>query len=460
MNYLSDKNWPSGKTQALLTKVAQVLLILIIVSVPFSIRYVISSTWNFQLGAYSDFTSFSIYISDFLILGFITTVLFIKKGDKPVSKLWKISGLVLVGWLILELVIHKLNLPEVYFTFRLIGLLLFSYSLSKIAVSREKIAWLFTGLGSVQALIALIQFTFQHSLGLRWIGESIFSIDTLGVAKVVSDGLTLVRGYGTFPHANILAGFLVISTLLNIYLLNKSSQEESSDFKPELSKILLYIMLFINTFGLFISFSRGGILALAVAILFILSKLVLNKQYIPFRKVIVSCGTVFAISTVFLFPFLSSRVTVSDQASHERTLYNSIGVELIINNPILGHGLGQSLLHMKQISDTSFGIRLNPWEIQPIHNFWLISAADLGIGSIFVFLLLIIPIFVLFKSLSEPKDFWRLTLTSTWVAILCLFVIDHYFYTIWSTEVLLWFFVGLTLSTVPREANPNIQKVT
>jgi hypothetical protein len=460
MNYLLYKNWQSDETQTLLNKVAQVLLLLIIVSIPFSIRYVISSTWNFQLGVYSDFTSLSIYISDFLILGFIATVLFIKMVDKPVSKLWKIGGLVLVGWLILELVIHKFNLPEVYYTFRLIGLLLFSYSISKIDVPREKIAWLFAILGSVQGLIALTQFSFQNSLGLKWIGESILSIDTVGVAKIVSDGLTLIRGYGTFPHANILAGFLVISTLLNIYLLNKSSQHKSTDSKLKPSEILLYIMLFINTFGLFISFSRGGILALGVAIFFILSKLALNKQYIPLRKIIVSCGTAFAISIAILFPFLSSRVTVSDQASHERTLYNSIGVELIKNNPVMGQGLGQSLLHMKQIADTSFGVVLNPWEIQPIHNYWLISAADLGIGSIILLVLLMIPVIGLFKSLSETRDYWKLTLASIWVGFLCLFMIDHYFYTVWSTEVLLWVLVGIALSTVPREANPNIQKVT
>lgn len=436
----------------LVSRATQFLLIFLIVLIPFSVRHVFDSSWNFQTGAYSDFTSLSIYLSD-IILGLLFLSIIVSyfqnkevqspSVDSPVSKLWKKGIIALSIWILLEL-FFSTSLPlQVYFSFRLIFLLIFTVSFFKIHVPREKIAWLFSILGSIQAFIAIGQFYLQESLGLYRIGESHLSPAMFGVAKIVSHGTTLIRGYGTFPHSNLLSAFLVCATLFNLYLIIKTYQ----NVQKKSHVVGLCIMLYLNVFGLFITFSRGGILALGGGLLVLITVLLLNKQFSNVLKVIVSCGTAIFISILVLAPYLSTRTTISDSAVKERVFYNHIGVEMVKNKPIFGLGSGTSVLHMKQYSKEE----LKPWEIQPIHNYFLLSYTDMGIGSILLIFVIIFPFLVLFKRIfrsdEQPLNLWSLTLLSIGGGFFMLFLLDHYFYTIWPTQLLLWLIVGLSASS-------------
>lgn len=435
---LKDKLKITPKVAEMASRATQILFYLLIISVPFSIRYVFDSTWNFQTGAYSDFTSISIYLSDLLIIALIGTSWISGLSGQPVPKLWKKSVLLLIIWIIFELVINKFAPLELYFSIRLGLLLLLTITVSKISVSREKISWLFTILGAVQALIALIQFYTQHSLGLYRLGESHLTSNMFGVAKIVSGGITLIRGYGTFPHPNLLAAFLFTTTLFNLYLLNKTLQLKSTKYHV----VILLTTLLTNIFGLFLTFSRGGILALGLVLIAYLGYFLITKQYSIFKQTIVSCGTALVISIVILLPYLSTRTTISDPAIKERVFYNQVGLRMVQDQPIVGQGLGLSVLHMKQFSQDINGIELNPWEIQPIHNYYLISYAELGIGAIFLIFTLVFPLYLAIK---KRLALWEPTLISIFAGYLVLFFLDHYFYTIWPTMILLWVILGFVL---------------
>ena len=78
--------------------------------------------------------------------------------------------------------------------------------------------------GFLQGLIAIYQFIFQQSLFSSPIlakitGETIIGPQIPGIAKIVVDGEKMVRAYGTFPHSNVLGGFLILSSIISIYLL-------------------------------------------------------------------------------------------------------------------------------------------------------------------------------------------------------------------------------------------------
>ena len=422
-------------SRATLPKIQEYLLYILIAFIPFSVRYVFDSPFNFQTGAYSDFTSLSIYISDLIIAALLITTIAsrgtTKNTQKP-YKLWlyAISGLIV--WLVVELVAAQTQyIPlQIYFTCRLIVLLALCVSITKFTVSREKIAWLFVILGSIQSIIATYQFIFQKSVGLYWFGESHLSAATIGVAKIVAHGTTLVRGYGTFPHSNLLAAFLVCATILNLYLITKSYQKSRG--------IFLYICQFLNVFGIFVSFSRGGMLALFVGIaifVVILSKI---KGISRATQAILPALTATALAITILWPYLESRATVSDNAVLERRFYNQIGLNIALDKPIFGVGAGTSVLHMKQYTDK----QLEPWQNQPIHNFYLISWAELGIGAILLIFVILLPIFTLFKG---KKSEWNIGLIAIGVGFLGLFMLDHYFYTIWTTQILLWMIIGLSM---------------
>lgn len=429
------------------------LLILIIIFIPFSPKFLFDTSWSYVTGTYSHFTSFFLYISDFFIFALIIKVFLSTAKKYPVNKLWKASALIFIGWIALELYLHNFTSLELYLSIRLVSLVLFAFAVSKMSVPREKIAWTFTILGAVQALIAFFQFTLQQSVGLYKLGESHLTIGGYGVAKIAQEGITMIRGYGTFPHANVLGGFLVITTLFNLYLLNKSlhgTNPQTAVYRWQ--QFGLNLLLFFNIFGVFISFSRGALIALGSSILLCLGIYLLNKQYSALQRTIVSCGTIIIVCILILAPVLSTRLTTTDQASLERITYNSIGLAMIQSNPISGFGVGQSMLHMKQFAESSHEMLLKPWEIQPIHNFWLISAADLGLGSIFLVFLVLFPLLLIIKGVIKKPDPWVMTLVTISVAILLLFLIDHYFYTIWPMGILLWLILGLSMATVPREA--------
>ena len=79
--------------------------------------------------------------------------------------------------------------------------------------------------GLIQSLLAISQYFLQHSVfGSKWIGEIVLSPELPGVAKIVVDGDKIMRAYGTFPHPNILAGFLLITVFLSWYLLTNYPQ--------------------------------------------------------------------------------------------------------------------------------------------------------------------------------------------------------------------------------------------
>ena len=435
---------------------AEYLLYLIIILIPFSIRYVFDTQWSFQTGAYSDFTSLSLYISDLVLLALIGFTIFTyKKVNLP--KAWKITAFLSAGWLMLEFFLqNKELLPiQAYFSIRIIFLMIFAVTVSQTHVSREKLAWLFTILGFIQSLIAAFQFYAQKSVGLYILGESHLGPDLQGVAKIVSHGTKLIRSYGTFPHSNLLAAFLVCSTLFNLYLLTNTQQKSRGKFSPR--GIFLYLTLFLNIFGIFLTFSRAGMLAFAVSagIFLIYSPYIKGFSYVS-RAIPIILASIL-LSIAILFPYLSTRATISDSAVKERGFYNLIGQEILKDKPIFGIGPGTSVLHMKQYAKNSLQTELESWQIQPVHNYYLISWVEWGFGAILLMFLLIYPLVYLLRS---KKDTWNIILVSLGTSFLVLFLFDHYFYTIWPTQLLLWLLVGLNLaknssSHASRETESN-----
>ena len=412
----------------------QILLLILVVLIPFSIRYVFQSPIAYQTGAYSDFTSLSLYISDLILLGLLClSILFHMK--QPVNRIWLISAFGAISWILLEIIFqnHEYVSLQVYFSARFILLILLASQISKINVPREKLAWIFSILGAIQGLIACFQFYSQKSLGLYFLGESHLSPDTLGVAKIVAHGTKMIRGYGTFPHPNVLSAFLIVTTLLNLYLITKSIQKSRD--------IFLYILLFANVFGIFTSFSRGGIIGFGLATLSVLVIFLINKQYSAIKRAIIPLGISCIISVTVLFPCLNTGVTITDNSTKERLYHNEIGTRIISNNIFTGVGIGTSVLHMKQYSNQE----LQPWEVQPIHNYWLILWAEWGIGAICPIILLLYPIFALIK---RESTIWRRFLIGILAGFMTVFLLDHYFYTIWQTQLLLWIILGLVLREI------------
>ncbi len=117
-------------------------------------------------------------------------------------------------------------------------------------LSKKRVALLFISTMMLQAILGIA----QVAIGNSALGESMISAQTAGVAKIMIAGEPLLRAYGTFPHSNVLAGYLVVALALIPHISKKQKK----------LKILLGAVLSI---GLLFTASKGAILALLITLL-------------------------------------------------------------------------------------------------------------------------------------------------------------------------------------------------
>lgn len=410
----------------------------------FPIRHVILGQNAFLTGAYSDFTTYSLYLSDFLIVGaFIIGLFSLKKGIFSSQY----SQFLLLIWAGISAFLNFNSFQGLilYFLSRLV-LLIVLHETIKYLINKTNFKLflqVFVGFSAIQSILAALQFFKQGSLGLYFLEESHLSPDISGVAKIIVGGIKFIRGYGTFPHPNILSAFLVAACLLIIPLLLGS--------KRRTERVIYLVLLFINLFGLLITFSRAGYLGFALGLIVFTSlylyKFGRDKQFL---KLLGFYFLSLVVCLVMLKPFLLTRAVVTDSATTDRLFYDKIGLLMVQDHPLFGVGPGTSMLHMEHYS----AVRLEAWQIQPIHNYFIITAAELGLIG------LIILLFVFWDHLQSllkkyiQKDFsqdrgeaiYSALLIAVFSSFLTMMMFDHYFYTIWQTQVLLWLVLGLMVS--------------
>lgn len=295
-----------------------------------------------------------------------------------------------------------------------------------------------------QFFLAIIQFSFQSSLGLYLFGESPISLTITNVAKLSSETGSFIRSYGLFPHPNALSGVLMVALPILILL--------STYVKKSVLLIGLYIVSGGTIIGLLLTFSRAGLLASALSTLFFLA-FVYFKQRQFFKKVLISCLfllTISSITILILGDLTLPRATLSDPAVTERGFLNSIGLKIIKNNPMLGVGPGNSILEMENYASRF----LEQWEHQPIHNYFLITTADIGAIGLIVFIILIFRPFYLIirsKQINRPFDYLNLKVimySSILFGFFVLMLFDHYFYTLEQNRLIMWLFSGLAMGEI------------
>lgn len=442
LNIKSFVNNLASRETSWLEKAQVISLLGIILTTFVPIKYVLTGIDANPLDYYSDFTAITIYGSMifmvfFLICGLFKAIFYDKQKDKVFIKI--LSSLVLIFLVYGLFMPESQNILGSYTWLRISCVILLGYL---VYISdywlkyKEFLLSTIVFMGAINAIIAILQFCLQSSLGLNILGESPLTIDAWGVAKSVAYETTFVRGYGLFPHPNVLAGILVIVSLLNLYLLNKTIQSRS--------KILLYISFFLISAGIFASLSRAGILAFGFGLITWWGINLLSRNYKVVKQIFISVLWLLILTYTFL-PWLSARATWNDSAVIERGIFNNAAIETIRDNWLIGTGPGSNLivLHEKLISEYDY------WLIQPVHNYFLITISELGlIGVLILIIILYFLGLILIKTLSrlKQKDInieWGIALTSIAVTLFILFWFDHYFYTIWPAQILLWFMIGL-----------------
>ena len=418
-------------------KLEKFVFYLFIFCLPFQVRKII---YQFSED-FNEWTSVYIYLTDILLVFvFLLWIWRIRKQRffKEPLKLIQIKGPSF--WLGVFLIFSLISLVQVrniglgfYSWLKLLEMIILFFYLKhnfKQLFSFKKLSYIFIFSGLLQSFIAISQYIQQKSLGLKFLAESPLNPEIAGVAKIVVDGVKMIRPYGTFPHPNILAVFMFICIFFTFYLfLNKKNS-----FKKYLFLSIVFFFLFST---LFLTYSRLAILAflLSSIIYFIILFGKNKKQVLGLFLLIIIC---LSIITYFAWPEVLSRFHISagEQSIDLRLFYSQTSLLIIQEYPLFGLGFGNFVWEIRQMLDL-----LSSWMHQPVHNIYLLIASETGLIGLFAFLMFLYQLFRQFNKKLKNKKYYLLLI------IFCVFLslgfFDHYFWTLQQGQLIFWIALGL-----------------
>lgn len=324
----------------------------------------------------------------------------------------------------------------------------------------------------VQSIIALLQFSLNHSLGLKVLGESIVQVGAFNASSVYLPGGFHLRGYGTFPHPNILGGFLVISFSLifnevvmvaasmKMNVGQEKNQKKNQKKKRGLYKYMLILGLMMILAGIFVTWSRvAWILAVFQGVFWIGLLLKRTGKNIKVYGLIVMFLLVLSLMWILLSNASTDKnlgaavrerlITQSrsgDVSVSERRELQVRAVEIMGKSPIIGTGMGRFISALAEDPVyTESGIRL----MQPAHNVFLLIFSEVGLIGV-----VSIAGFGLLLLCKEMRQVKSPLLFSLIVTLVFAGIFDHY---LWSLPqgLAVWtllpaVFLRIASSIVPR----------
>jgi O-antigen ligase len=307
-------------------------------------------------------------------------------------------------------------------------------------VSRRLMLMAFVAGGVAQAGLATAQFFLQRSVGLRFLGESVLTPITPGVAEVISDSTRFVRAYGTFSSPNVLAAYLGFAVLVLLWWY--VSERRVSTWSTAGTAIALFIL----ALGFIVAFSRTALAAYigGMGAWFLLLVAVRGSWTPRVYKLLVMVLVVHAALALMFFPELHGRLFESgglgQPAVVDRLLYNVVASDLIVEQP-WGAGIGNFT--------RVFGMQyqsLPGYLYQPAHNIFLLVAVEMGVAALVVFAVFLAR---LAGSVARAAQRNRqlIPVAATALAGFVMIIIegsfDHFFLTLQQGAFLLWVFLGL-----------------
>lgn len=357
--------------------------------------------------------------------------------------------------------VAPLKLLALFQFLRLLLAMLFGLAVAKLvalrALSRKTVYALLGALAAGESLLALLQFIFQKSIGLTLLGESVLGQQVEGTAKIVIAGAKLIRGYGTFPHPNVLGAFLGMGLIALSYLfllnMNRPKEKLFGRFlrlpRTNAGTILLLLGIDLTLFGLVLTFSRAAWAVVGVAMsFFFIGMWLRRKEYgvsLSSLCALAIALSVFSGTIVYKMNwaiFSRAAVNLGEPAVSYRLAYNELGIMLSKAHPF-GVGIGNSVFYaVKNELYQKMGMR-EVWAWQPIHNLYLLILSEIGIAGIVSFLAAMILLFAQAWKKTRSYDSEFVVAGIMLFALLLFGLTDHFLWTLQPGRLMLWLTIGL-----------------
>lgn len=340
------------------------------------------------------------------------------------------TSYLILTWSLISIAWSPDKLLALFFSWKLLLAIGLFWVVRRIDLSWNKLVFVLLVAGALQGALGMGQFLAQETFSSKWLGVSQHVPSEGGASVVENSSGRWLRGYGAFPHPNVLGGYLAVILLIIIWKDAKNFQ--FSIFNNSIFKHFILTTLCLILFsGLIVSFSRSAWLVFAsgFAILFFMQKerrKELGKIAIIFSGV--ALIWISAFSPLF-FSRLEGQTRLEQKSLDDRSEYVLQSKEIISENFWLGVGAGNYTAEVAQKNPEQ-----SIWQIQPVHNVFLLVWSELGIIGIVLFLAILLFVAAKAFSLSPILGFLL-------YALYFLLFFDHWLWT--SHFGLLFFFLIL-----------------
>jgi len=379
--------------------------------------------WTQVLGLPIDYLSPTLYLTDLLVIA-VLFFWWLDKGRRFKFKVFK--EIIKKNWwlfatFVFLLVNSFLAVNRGAAFYKLIKILEFAFLGLYIVKERftvNDLRYPLSGAAIYSSLIAITQFIKQSAIGgiFWWLGERSFNLITPGIAKAIVSGRLVLRPYATFPHPNVLAGFILVSLIL--IGINKEGGWR---------RIIKWAAQILGSIAIILSFSR------ATWLIGLLAGLVLVVRDWRKKKDMV-IGLIIFLALIGGLFYRFALPLSGQEAIIQRFSLAQIAIRMIKVNPLAGVGLNNFIPQLPNYWQ-QFGMTY--W-LQPVHNIFLLIAAETGLVGLVVFLWLLV---LTFKRLVAA-NYWLLVTVLSLILALGLF--DHYWFTLQQTQLLLTIVFGLS----------------
>jgi O-antigen ligase len=387
-----------------ISNIHKIFFYLLLVLLPTQLGLHFWPDWALVLGRRIDYLSPTAYFTDIIIFFLLVSWLF-EKHQKIRFFLFKI--IFVAGFICANIYFATNKMVALFAWIKILEMIALGFYIVKEKPKLPEIIFPLSVGVLYSSVIAITQFLLQHSIGgLFWfLGERTFSASTPGIARVDFPSFFKLRAYATFPHPNVLGGFLAITLpLLVIQLIDKK-------------KIFYFITIILGIIALILTFSRSAWIVFVLGISYIVYRKK-KKLFIPVFLSVLLIALVIGKT----FGFQDESVVVREQLS-------VAALSMARASPVLGTGLGNFLVRLPD-----YLVSRQIYFLQPVHNIYLLLLSEVGIVGFGFFVLL------LKKILS-----YRVYRISYVYAILLLGLVDHYFLTLQQGQLLLTIFLSLSL---------------
>lgn len=276
-----------------------------------------------------------------------------------------------------------------------------------------------------QSALAVWQYNKQESIGGLWyfLGERTFTTFTPGIATISINGEKILRPYATFPHPNVLAGYMVVSFLLLIFFAMRA-------------KTTWRYFVFVSVLAapiVFLTFSRSALLTICINI---------ALAFFILRKKLTRIGILCLLPILFfclLVGFQLKNILHSDSFLTRVDLLVA-SLQIVKINPLLGVGILHFIPSLPKVISASSTV----FFLQPVHNIYALLFSEIGIiGLSFAIYFFAI---VLWKK-TWFKSNMQIPLALAVVTVLIIGLFDHYFYTINQGQLLVSVLIGTVFAS-------------